>query len=146
MATYRSLALDEEGELTALDQEQFNQLSDIEALQGPSLPGLLQAVYSSAADTVDVADSTISKGPCIGFGSALLPGGKLLVRSEGLLDGFVGLVPGETYYLDPNVHGAITNLYPPGPYAPGTVQQEVGTAFSVTELKITLDADVIQQA
>jgi len=138
MALYRVLALDEDGGLVALDQSEFDKLSDVEAFQGLTVPTLLQGVYFSGADTVDIADATPLKSPCIGFVSALLPGGKCLVRREGELDGFVGLVPGEVYFMDSGTPGGITNT-PPG--TPGTVLQEVGTAVSATVLLVTIDAD-----
>lgn len=142
----RVIAIREDGELEALDAGQFQNLSDIEAFQGLTLPTLLQAVYYSGPDTVDVADSTVSKSPAIGIISGILPGGRVLVRKSGELPGFVGLAAGERYYLDPSVPGAITNLYPPGPYAPGTVQQGVGTAQDPTTLDCSFDTDFIQQA
>lgn len=135
---YRPIAMDEEGNLVALNQEEFEKLSDVQAKQGPTVPTLLQAVFFSSADTVDVADATPATSPCVGFVSALLPLAEVRVRREGELAGFVGLVPGAVYFVDPTVPGAITNT-PAG--GPGTVLQEVGTAVSPTVLLVTIDAD-----
>ncbi len=135
----RALALDDDGNLTALTGEQFDLLSDTEMSQGLSLPGLLDAVYLSSSGTVDKATGYVAESPCIGFVSALLPLGKCLVRREGAMDGFVGLTPGKIYYVDPLNPGGIVN---PGPSSNGgKVLQEVGYALTATILMIVIDMD-----
>jgi hypothetical protein len=137
----RALALDDDGNLTALSGEQFDQLSDTEMTQGISLPGLLHAVYLSSSGTVDKATGLSTESPCIGFVSALLPAGKCLVRREGELTGFVGLTPGKIYYVDPSNPGGIVN---PGPNTNGgKVLQEVGYALTAISLMIVIDMDYI---
>ena len=138
----RVVAVRVDGELEALSTEQFEMQSDVEMLQGPTLPGLLDAVYLSSSGTVDIATGYVSTSPCIGFVSALLPLGKCLVRREGEIDGFVGLTPGKIYYVDPTTPGGITKTPPTG--NSGKVLQDVGAALTASKLGIFIDMDYIE--
>jgi hypothetical protein len=135
----RVLALDDDGNLTALTPDEFEQQSDVEMTLGATLPGLLDAVYLSASGTVDKATSYEDESPCIGFISALLPLNKCLMRREGELDGFLGLVPGDAYYLDASTPGAITNA--PDQTNSGKVMQRVGLAITTSKLLVIIDGE-----
>ncbi len=134
----RVLALTEDGELEALSPDQFEMLSDVEMLQGPTLPGLLDAVYLSSSGTVDKTTGRTTTSPCIGFVVGILLGGKVLMRREGEVDG-LALVAGDVYYVDTVTPGAITNA--PVPLNSGRVLQRVGKAVTANKLLLTLDGD-----
>lgn len=137
----RVIAVREDGELEALSGDQFEMLSDVEMIQGPTVPGLLDAVFLSSSGTVDKATGYVSTSPCIGFIVALLPGGKCLMRREGEIDGFAGLVAGDIYFVDTAVPGGITNT--PATTNGGKVKQRVGTALTATKLLLWLDSDFL---
>lgn len=135
----RVLALDDDGNLTALTPEETEQLSDVEVTAGGTAPGLLDLVYLSSSGTVDKATGYVSTSPAIGFVSAILPLGKCLFRREGELDGFLGLVPGDDYYVDPTTPGGITNA-PPTTNG-GKVLQRVGYAITASLLLVLIDGE-----
>lgn len=137
----RVIAVMEDGSLEALSPDQFEMQSDVEMLQGPTLPGLLDAVYLSSSGTADKATGYVSTSPCIGFVSALLPLGKCLVRREEEIDGFVGLTPGSIYFMDPATPGGITKNPPTG--GVGKVLQDVGVALTTSKLGIFIDMDYV---
>lgn len=137
----RVIAFDENRQLVALTGEEFEQLSDVEMTRGLTLPGLLDAVYLSSSGTVDKATGYTTTSPCIGFVVAILPLGKVLVRREGEIDGFVGLTPGSIYYVDPATPGGITRTPPTG--NSGKVLQDVGFAITASKLLVILDADFV---
>jgi len=137
----RVLAIDEDGNLVALSDDEFDQISDIEMTLGVTAPGLLDAVHLSSSGTVDKATGYTATSPCIGFVSALLPLGKCLVRRERTLDGFAGLTPGAIYYVDPSTPGKITDTPPSG--NSGKVLQEIGYALTATILVVVIDMEYI---
>ena len=65
---------------------------------------------------------------------------EIKVGSEVLLDGYVGLVTGDNYYL--NEGGGITN--DPTVFQSGSITRLVGTAKSATELQVDIDTTFIQ--
>jgi hypothetical protein len=134
----RALSLNDDGELEALDQEGFDQLSDLRFT--PDLAGvsLGNAVYIKPTGEVAKTTGRASTSPCIGFISALLVGGDVLVRREGEID-YVGLTIGTVYFVDPTVAGGITAT-PPTVGGDGEVIQEVGVGLD-GKLGIRLDSD-----
>jgi hypothetical protein len=138
----RVLAVREDGELEALSQDQVEMLSDVEMIQGPTLPGLLDAVYLSSSGTVDKTTGYTTTSPCIGFVVALLPLGKVLMRREGEVVGFAGLVPGDTYFVDTVTPGGITNT--PAISNGGKVQQRVGVSIAVDKLMLYFDGEYLE--
>jgi hypothetical protein len=137
----RVLAVREDGEIEALDSDQFSMLSDTEFTVGVGGVAVRDTVYLSSAMTVDKTEGTIATTPCIGFVAALLPLGKCLVRREGPLKGFLALNPGKIYYVDPGNFGGITDIPPEGP---GEITQEVGFAIAADVLQIFIDMDFTQ--
>lgn len=98
----------------------------------------LDAVYLSAADNVDLADADdASKQPLIGIVDSKPAATTALVTYYGEVSGFVGLVPGDTYYLS-ITPGQITNVAPSNP---GEIVQRIGFARSATVLMVMVDRD-----
>lgn len=107
----------------------------------PSSLTLLEVVYLSAADTVDRADANNATAvPAIGFAREKLSATQAVVQYNGELDGFVGLVTGDTYYLS-EIAGQVTNV---APTDTGAIVQEVGFARNPTTMVIKIDRDWIQ--
>lgn len=96
------------------------------------------AVYLSAADGVDQADSDdSSKQPLIGIVVSKPSAITAIVAYYGEVTGFVGLTPGATYYLG-TVPGTITTV---APTTPGNIVQRIGFARSATTLVVFTDRD-----
>lgn len=96
------------------------------------------AVYLSAADTVDQADADdASKQPLIGIVDSKPGATTAIVTYYGEVSGFVGLTPGDTYYLS-TTPGQITNVAPSNP---GDIVQRIGFAKSATVLMVMVDRD-----
>jgi hypothetical protein len=96
-------------------------LTSREALRRGPVPGEVELA---------LADSTWN--PFLGFAdSSVAPGASVVVQTSGPMDGFVGLIPGSTYYLDQTTPGAITDILP----ASGEIQvvgwAETGTTLFV---------------
>jgi hypothetical protein len=103
-------------------------------------PGVavLDAVFLSAADTVDKADADdASKQPLIGIVDSKPGVATAIVTYYGEVTGFVGLVPGDTYYLG-LLPGTITNV---APSSPGDIVQRIGFAKDATTLILMVDRD-----
>jgi len=143
----------------SLVQEALDQLaSRVTALEGSGVPSTLTEDFLSAdpliavgdavchdliTDTVKRADATsIATAPARGIAIALLPGNIVRVKWQGSVGGYVGLIPGVTYYLSIGVPGGITNADTSlGP--PNSICQEIGYARSATTLFVMIDADYI---
>lgn len=98
----------------------------------------LDAVYLSAADNVDLADADdASKQPLIGIVDSKPGATTAIVTYYGEVSGFVGLTPGDTYYLS-ITPGQITNVAPSNP---GEIVQRIGFAKSATVLMVMVDRD-----
>jgi len=114
---------------------------DINATSAGSLI-IGDAVYLSGSGTVDKADATSSATvPVIGFAvTAVSPGpGACVIRRNGLIPISTSvLVPGNTYWLNTTAGQITTNLTG---YTPGNVVQELGVAFDINNLLISLDTD-----
>ncbi len=105
----------------------------------PTTVAVGNVVYLSGADTVDQADAdSASTMIAIGFVIDKPTTTSAVVQYGGEYAGFVGLTPGETYFVS-TVAGAIV-LSSDGNYptAAGSVVQEVGFARSATTLVIDI--------
>ena len=103
------------------------------------------AVFVSAADTIDRADATsIATAPVLGFIQAKPTPTSAILAYAGELGGFGGLVPGATYFLD-QVVGQITTTPPalPGDLGTGKVVQRVGRARNPTTLVLQIEPGVV---
>lgn len=115
------------------------------AVQGtytcPAGVAVLDAVYLSAAGAVDQADADdVSKQPLIGIVASKPGATTAIVTYYGELGGFVGLTPGDTYYLS-TTPGQITNVAPGNP---GDIVQRIGFAKDATTLMVMVDRDWTQ--
>lgn len=63
------------------------------------------------------------------------------VRSEGVVSGFTGLIPGDPVFLSPTTPGGITQTPPVA--GSGLLWQKVGIADSFTEIRLDIDNDPI---
>ena len=112
------------------------------AVQGtytcPAGVAVLDAVYLSGAGAVDLADADdVSKQPLIGIVDSKPGATTAIVTYYGEVSGFVGLTPGDTYYLS-ITPGQITNV---APVNPGEIVQRIGFAKSATVLVVMVDRD-----
>lgn len=103
-------------------------------------PGVavLGVVYHDGSDHVDRADATSeATSPAVGVVVFMASPTSCLLVYKGEMDGFVGLVPTATYYLD-IVAGKITTT---PPSAVGNVLQRIGWARNTTTLVVEIDLD-----
>jgi hypothetical protein len=99
-----------------------------------------EAVRLSTADTIDLAQAdVVSERPTIGFVLTKPTATLAYVLTAGEMGGFVGLVPGATYYLS-ETPGQITDV---APMAQGSIVQEVGWASNATTLVIGIVRDFV---
>jgi len=92
-------------------------------------------VYLSGVLTVSKADAADrSKMPVIGFIAAKLSPTTCTLQSENEMDGFIGLIPQQRYWIA--VGGGISATLPPSDGS--SVEQEAGIAVSSTILNIML--------
>lgn len=107
----------------------------------PATVAINDAVFLSAADTVDQAASNIvTDRPCVGVVIAKPTATTCEIQYAGELGGFAGLVPGDTYYLS-TTPGILTNV---PPSTPGEIVQEVGFARNATTLVVLIERDFTQ--
>ena len=116
---------------------------------GTILPGT--PVYISSSGSFRVANNaSIATASVIGLVSdSCMFGNIILVATSGVFsqstsswDAIItgatsGLIPGETYYLDPNTAGFITPTAPSSPIDTGKYLMPIGIALSTTDLRIT---------
>lgn len=101
----------------------------------PVTVAVRDAVYLSAADTVDKADADdAAKQPAIGIVVAKPSATQAIVLSDGEVAGFSGLTTGATQYLS-TTPGVLTEI---PPTAPGSMAQPIGFARNPTTLVINL--------
>ncbi len=95
------------------------------------------AVYISAAGIVSKAKADTSATlPCIGFATqTFIAGSSGDIQISGIMDGFVGLTAGATYYIDHSTAGAITTT---PSVVIGEYNQPIGIALSTTQLQIQI--------
>lgn len=98
-----------------------------------------EAVYLFGAGQVkkarsDAAGTALAVGFVADASIATTASGN--IQSDGVLDGFTGLTPGATYFLDPSTAGAITATVPTGS---GHHVVKMGKALSATQLLIDID-------
>jgi hypothetical protein len=99
-------------------------------------------VYLSAADAIDKADATtIATMPAIGFVASKPTPITATLRYYGELTGFVGLTPGQTYFVD-ILPGQIV-VEAGAPSAPGNVVQKIGFARNSTTMVVQIDRDFV---
>jgi hypothetical protein len=100
---------------------------------GVTLNSQTVVAVNNAGLTVADNQTLAHIGKVLGISTnSAIGGGQIsIVTSGGVVNGFLGLSVGDTYYL--SVNGAITNIVP----NTGFVQQ-VGTAISTTELAVNL--------
>lgn len=115
------------------------------AVQGsyscPAGVAVRDAVFLSSADNVDLADADdASKQPLIGIVDSKPGLTSAVVTYYGEVSGFVGLTPGDTYYLS-TTPGQITNVAPSNP---GDIVQRIGFAKSATTFMVMVDRDWVQ--
>jgi len=102
---------------------------------------LTDAVYLSAANVVDKADSDDAlKQPLIGVVTAKPTPTTCTVTNYGEANVFVGLAVGATYYLGV-APGTITTT---APSVPGNIVQRIGFAKSTTTLVVFTDRDWVE--
>lgn len=94
-----------------------------------------QAVKISAADTAALAQANAAGNAAIGVVRAIVNPTEIEVTYAGEQTGFVGLVTGSTYYLDPATPGALTVT---APVTPGQVVQRLGKAKDPTTLVVSV--------
>jgi hypothetical protein len=117
-------------------------LSEYEVTAGENL-GARKAVYLSGSDEVKLAKADSSDTlPCVGFTrQAVSVSGSVVVQTNDVLGGFVGLIPGDDYYLSQDTYGEITNIRP----SSGVIVR-VGVAKTSTEMDLhilRLDSDTV---
>lgn len=113
--------------------------TDIECDIGMGGVALRDLVYVSGDNTVDKASAAAEATmPAMGFVVALPGGGKCLVRKSGVLGGFVGIVPGTTYWASPSVAGGIIA---PAPNGTARIIQEVCSGLKSDTILIEIDRD-----
>lgn len=84
--------------------------------------------------------TTAASAKVIGFTKETIANGTSgFVQTDGVIGGFVGLVPGTEYFLSPTVAGEITAT-PPSTL--GQYSAKVGTAVSSTELEISISLTI----
>jgi hypothetical protein len=105
----------------------------------PSGVNVADAVYSTGPDTIDQANASSSSTiPVIGFVSSKPTSTSAIIQYSGEVSGFVGLVPGDTYYLSLTA-GQVTNDV--SSYITGEVVQKVGFAKDTTTLVVMVNRD-----
>lgn len=106
----------------------------------PSGVNINDLVYATnVATSVDQANATsLATAPALGFVVSKPIATNCVIAYGGEVSGFVGLVPGASYYID-TVNGGITNIPPSGA---GNIIQRVGTAISTTVLVVFIDGFV----
>jgi hypothetical protein len=99
-------------------------------------------VHNISSDTVVLADKgDLNNLPILGVIVAKPTTTTCIIQTLGYLDGFTGLVPGETYYL--GLAGKIT-ITPTS--TAGQALYPVGVAKSSTRLELRIDSDYIVRA
>ncbi len=95
-------------------------------------------VYISAANTVSLADASAEPtARIIGVAGAAIANGAMgRICSDGVVNAFTGLTPGERYFQDPAVPGGVTTTVPTGS---GETIFQIGYAKSATEMTLQLD-------
>lgn len=97
-------------------------------------------VYLSSPDLIDKADADdILKQPLIGIVQSKNSLIEAIVLYTGELTGFVGLIPGSTYFLS-KISGQFTT---DPPLDEGAIVQKVGFAKNSTTLVVLIDRDYI---
>jgi hypothetical protein len=126
----------------AVRVDQVSLLAGLSTYACDPVVAVLDAVYISAADTVDKADADdTTKQPVIGFVVSKPDPTTAIVRFSGELSGFAGLTPGKTQYLS-TVPGQITETAPSSPPdPPGTIVQPLGFARNATTIVIEIERD-----
>lgn len=98
-----------------------------------------KVVYVSAAGEVQLARADAS-GTAAAVGcvadATIATEASGQIQTDGVLDGFSGLTPNSTYFLDPTTAGAITDT---APTTSGHHVVKIGRALSTTELLIDID-------
>lgn len=98
------------------------------------------AVYVNGSDSVDQANATtIGTAPVFGFVASKPTATTCNIIYAGELMGFVGLVPGNVYYLN-TTSGGITNV---APTTSGNIVQKVGVARNSTTLVAQIHPDFV---
>jgi hypothetical protein len=105
----------------------------------PSTTDIRDAVHIPSAGTVVIADKTITSNlPIIGLVVAKPTATSCIIQTLGFLEGFTGLVPGDTYYL--HTDGKITNT---PTVTPGEALYVIGVAKSSSKLELRIGSDYI---
>jgi len=99
-----------------------------------------------APDTAGKANATsIATMPAIGFVNSFVGATQLTIVMVGTRGGFVGLVPGTSYYVDNAVPGGITsnvtNGNPGDPFVTGNVIQKIGVAINPTTMLVAMGSE-----
>jgi len=124
----------------------------VAALTPPPLflyvPGVVlgDLVTIVSPDTVGKADATLTATmPAIGFVTSFPDATHLTIVMVGSLSGFVGLVPGTSYYVDNAVPGGVTsnvgNGYLGAPFVTGNVIQKIGVAINPTTMLVAMGSE-----
>jgi len=96
------------------------------------------AVYVSGADTVTKADAASeTTAPAIGIIKTKPTPTTCKVVTDGECAVFVGLIPGDVYYLAKGTPGGITST----PISAPGVSQKLGEAKNATTLEVNIDSD-----
>jgi hypothetical protein len=106
----------------------------------PAGVAINDAVYVNGGDNVDRANATtIGTAPVFGMVISKPTATTCNILYAGELTGFVGLVPGNVYYLN-TINGGITNV---APTTSGNVVQKLGVARNSTTLVAQINSDFI---
>lgn len=97
-----------------------------------------EVVYISAANTVDLADTSAeSTSRIVGMvGVGASAAGTAKVCSDGVVSGLSGLTAGSRYFQDPSTPGGLTTTPPTGS---GESIVQIGYAKSATEMHLQID-------
>jgi len=108
----------------------------------PGTVNVLDVVYLTGADLVDAADADDhTKQPVIGVVVSKPSFTTCWVQYSGELAGFIGLIPGATYYLS-TTPGQMCRPVDPGyPSNQGDIVQKVTFARSTTVMVVMIDRD-----
>lgn len=139
------VALDANGKLdpTVLPAGIGDPSKSISASESMTAPCLVN-IHNSTGQKVRYADASAASAAKQAMGflkTSVTSPANVNVYFEGEIPGFVGLVPGATYYLSDTVPGGITNT----PItAAGRILQRVGVATSDTTLDFEVNPPIIR--
>lgn len=139
------VALDANGKLdpTVLPSGIGDPSKSIAASENMTAPCLVN-IHNSSGQKVRYADASTAAAAKQAMGfikDSVVSPANVNVYFEGEIPGFVGLVPGDTYYLSDTTPGGVTNI---PVTAAGRILQRVGVATSDTTLDFEVNPPIIR--